>query len=380
MYQFGPIRQSFGVRVTGIVAATTALVFGLAACSSSGPAKSSTSSAAASSTVSAVPSVDTSGVTLKVATYPVAIGSDETLLKAAGLDNTPYKVSFQTYPDGGTQTGAVNQGSADLSRGSAVADALLAGGDTKPNFLTVATLHFPTTTQWTVANKSIASLADLKGKKVAYTPNSTAQYFLLKQLASVNLTFKDIDPVPLAPANGLAALIGGSVVAFAGFGGTVQTAVAKGFPILSDGGPILKGKSGALAGGYNAYTPDLQDPAKSAAIADYVSRINAAMAWTRANAAAWNQTVATATNQPLATVTANFKLGENDSNSAVVPVEQTAIDDQQAIADTFQGAGVLTKKVDVASTFSHALDAQITAATAKYKVQFAAAFAVTTVS
>ncbi|MCW2523112.1 MAG: ssuA [Frankiales bacterium] len=376
MYQFGVIRGGLAVRAASAAVAAT-LVLGLAACSSS---SSDTSAGAATSASGSNGAVDTSHVTLKVATYPAAVGSDETLLKAAGLLDTPYKVSFQTYPDGGTQTGAVNQGSADLARGSSVAGALLAGGGTKENFLSIATLKIPTTLQWTVANKSITSLAQLKGKKVAYTANTTAEYFLLKQLASVGLTLKDITPVPLAPANGLAALIGGSVVAFAGFGGTVQTAVAKGFPILADGGPILKGSLGGLAGAYNAYAPDLTDPAKAAAIADYVSRIDAAMAWTRANPAAWDQTVATATNQPLAVVTANFKLGENDTNSQVLPIQQTAIADQQTIADTFLAAGVLTKKVDVASTFSDALSAQIAADTAKYQAQYAANFAVTKVS
>src|SRR6478672_7522600 len=94
--------------------------------------------------------IDLSGVTLRVATYPVAIGSDETLLKAAGLLDTPYKVEFQTYPDGGTQTSAVLQGTADISRGSGVANALLAGGSTTPpKFRSVATLKISTATQWT---------------------------------------------------------------------------------------------------------------------------------------------------------------------------------------------------------------------------------------
>ena len=58
--------------------------------------------------------------------------------------------------------------------------------------------------------------------------------------------------MPLSPANGLAALLGGSVDALSNFGGTVQTAVAKGFPMLADGGPILKGTLGALVASYNA--------------------------------------------------------------------------------------------------------------------------------
>lgn len=344
------------------------------------PAPSIAASVAVSSS-SAPADVDTSGVTLKVATYPVAIGSDETILKAAGLLDTPYQVTFQTFPDTGTQTSAVLQGTADISRGSGVANALLVGGSaTNPNFLSVATLKISTATQWTVAKPEITSLEQLKGKKVAYTPNSTAQYFLLKQLDSVGLTFKDIEPVPLAPANGLSALLGGSVDALSNFGATVQTAVAKGYPVLADAGPILKGTLGALVASYNANTDSLKDPAKAAAIADYVARINAANAWTRAHADEWTQIVATATNQPIETVRANFKLAENTVNSSVGPVEPDAIADEQAIADVFRAAGVLTRDVDIASTYTDQLNAQIEAAIARYKAERAADFAVTTVN
>ena len=376
-------RRALPVRLTAGVAL---LLLSLTACGSSdddasAPRKSSPA-ATGTSAVDAGTStdIDLSGVELKVATYPVAVGSDETLLKAAGLDDTPYKLSFQSYPDGGTQTSAVIAGTADLSRGSGVANALLAGGDTKPNFMSIATLKISTARQWTVADKSITSFDQLRGKKVAYTPNSTSQYFLLKQLDSVGMTFADIQPVPVSPANGLTALLGGSVVAFAGFGSTVDIAVSKGFPVLGDAGTILKGTLGALVASYNAYKPDLEDEAKSAAIADYIARIDTANAWCRAHADEWNKIVAAATNQPVETVAATFKLSENTVNSSVGPVEPAAIADQQAIADTFLAAGVLKNKVDVASTYTDQLNAAIAADIEKYKTQHPDYFAVTKIS
>jgi sulfonate transport system substrate-binding protein len=164
------------------------------------------------------------------------------------------------------------------------------------------------------------------------------------------------------------------------FGPTVQTAVAKGFPMLADGGPILKGTLGALVASFNVNVDSLKDPAKAAAIADYLARINAANAWTRAHADQWSQTVAAATNQPLETVKANFKLAENTVNSAVGPVDPAAIADVQAIADAFLAAGVLTKKADIAATYTDQLNAQIAAAIARYKAQRPDDFAVTTVN
>ena len=369
------------VLAAGLIAAVLA---GCGTATSSGNPGASTGPTAAPSGQANAPgasTIDLSGVTLRVATYPVAIGSDETLLKAAGLLDTPYKVEFQTYPDGGTQTSAVLQGTADISRGSGVANALLAGGSTTPpKFRSVATLKISTATQWTVAKPEITSLAQLKGKKVAYTPNSTAQYFLLRQLDGVGLTFNDIQPVPLAPANGLSALLGGSVDALSNFGATVQTAVAKGFPVLADGGPILKGTLGALVASFNANTDVLKDPAKAAAIADYLARVDTANAWTRAHADQWTQVVAAATNQSVDTVKANFKLAENTVNSSVGPVDPAAVADEQAIADAFLAAGVLKQKVDIAATYTDQLNAQIAAAIERYKAQRPDDFSVTTVN
>ena len=158
-----------------------AVVLGACSATASSPAATTGASAGATGAASSAAgstaatgsdlAIDLSGVTLNVATYPVAIGSDETLLKAAGLLDTPYKVSSRPIPDTGTQTSAVLQGTADISRGSGVANALLIGGaSTTPNFLSVATLKISTATQWTVAKPDITSVAQLKGKKVAYTP------------------------------------------------------------------------------------------------------------------------------------------------------------------------------------------------------------------
>ena len=52
---------------------------------------------------------------------------------------------------------------------------------------------------------------------------------------------------------------------------------------------------------------------------------------------------------------------------------------EQAIADAFQAAGVLTRKVDIASTYTDQLTAQIATAIASYKAQRAGDFAVTKV-
>ena len=64
------------------------------------------------------------------------------------------------------------------------------------------------------AGKSIKTLADLKGKKVAVTKAAGAHYLLIAALAKANLKFSDIQPAYLTPADGRAAFENGKVDAW----------------------------------------------------------------------------------------------------------------------------------------------------------------------
>ncbi len=317
--------------------------------------------------------LDLSKVTLNEATYPSPNG-DDLLLQSAGLANTPYKVKYQSYPSSALQTAAVNTHTADLARGSGVANVFIAATGLV-RFLSVATLKISTNQQDTLTLKSsgISSVAQLKGKKVAYVPNTTSEYFLLKQLQAAGLKWNDITPVPLDPTTGLAALLGGSVSALATFG-NVALAEQQGATVLADGGPYLKGRLGALVGTYNAYAADLKDSNKVAAIADYIARVNTAQAWARSHSTQWAQILAKATNLPLATELATFQAGEKLYPSSVSPNVPESISNEQDYANTFLQAGVLTNTVDMASTFSNKLSTLIAKDEAAYKKKYAPYF------
>lgn len=53
---------------------------------------------------------------------------------------------------------------------------------------------------------SVATLADLKGKRVAFAKGSSAHNFTVAALEKAGLSYRDITPVLLAPADGAAAL------------------------------------------------------------------------------------------------------------------------------------------------------------------------------
>src|SRR6195952_4387159 len=87
------------------------------------------------------------------------------------------------------------------------------------------------------ADSPIKTVADLKGKKVAVTKGAGSHFLLLAALAKSGLSFKDISPAYLTPADGRAAFIGGNVDAWGAWdpflSSTQRQSNAR---VLSDGG------------------------------------------------------------------------------------------------------------------------------------------------
>jgi len=64
------------------------------------------------------------------------------------------------------------------------------------------------------ANSAIQTLADLRGKKIAFTKGSSANYLLAKALKSAGIKWTDIEPANLTPADARAAFQQGNVDAW----------------------------------------------------------------------------------------------------------------------------------------------------------------------
>lgn len=79
-----------------------------------------------------------------------------------------------------------------------------------------------------VAASSIGSIAELKGKKVAYTRGATPQMYLIKVLAEAGLSFDDIEAVNSTIPDGLSSLSTGAVDAVVCTGGLENSLVESG--------------------------------------------------------------------------------------------------------------------------------------------------------
>ncbi len=132
----------------------------------------------------------------------------ETRLKALGVNSVKW-VEFQFGPP---MLEAMGAGAVDL--GSV--------GDTPPVFaqaggsdlVYVAATPSAQHAVLVPADSPIKTLADLKGKRVAFGKGSSAQNVAIKALALGGLTLKDVEPTYLSPADATAAFNGGKVDAW----------------------------------------------------------------------------------------------------------------------------------------------------------------------
>lgn len=132
----------------------------------------------------------------------------ETRLKALGVNSVKW-VEFQFGPP---MLEAMGAGAVDL--GSV--------GDTPPVFaqaggsdlVYVAATPSAQHAVLVPADSPIKTLADLKGKRLAFGKGSSAQNVAIKALALGGLTLKDVEPTYLSPADATAAFNGGKVDAW----------------------------------------------------------------------------------------------------------------------------------------------------------------------
>ena len=201
---------------------------------------------------------------------------------------------------------------------------------------------------------AVASLADFRGKRISYGEGTGRQPFLLAALKQAGLTRKDVTLVPLRAADFPDAIRSGQVdIAVLNephFSRYLADYADRGGSALPDGqyAGLPRGLSYLYAGG-----EALKDPAKAAAIRDFVVHWIAANRWAKANSEAW--------------VDAYYVKKENlkaaDGRAIVAaegniafPLLETLIAPQQGLADLIYEAGDIPQRLDAKAEFDLRFD------------------------
>ena len=311
-----------------------------AACSSSSSGGDAASGSASSGASGSVSSTSLKDITLHVGDQ--AGSGSQSLLTAAGLINKlPFKVDWSDFTSGPPMLQAMGAGSVDIG----------AVGDAPPVFeaagggkiaVVAATVSDPQAAALLLPKGSpVASVAQLRGKTIAVSEGSSADYHLLAVLKQAGLTVKDVTIDNLQPPQALAAFASGHVAAWDVWSPYIEEAEAQhGARVLVNGSPIGKTFSFEVAS-----RAALANPAKAAAIRDYLQLIAQAHAWTNTHPSAWAATWAQATGLPLATMTAAAK----DDQAVPVPISAAVVGSEQSIANAFTAAGLIPGHVDFAN-------------------------------
>jgi sulfonate transport system substrate-binding protein len=201
----------------------------------------------------------------------------------------------------------------------------------------------------TAKDSKIATVAELKGKRVAVTRGTDPHIFLVRALLDAGLSEKDITPVLLQHADGKTALIRGDVDAWAGLDPMMAQAE------VEDGAKLFFRKPDANTWGIlNVREPFLKD------YPEVVRRVLAAYEEARkysvANYDDLKKTFIAITKLPDAVVDKQLKERTELTHSRIgAPQRESML----AAGLALQQAGVIDAKVDVKATLDGLIDDQV---------------------
>jgi sulfonate transport system substrate-binding protein len=256
----------------------------------------------------------------------------EKRLKSLGINNVKW-VEFQFGPP---MLEALGAGAIDLgSVGDTPPIFAQAGGS---NLVYVAASPSAQHAVLVPKNSPIKTLADLKGKKLAFGKGSSAQNVAIKALALAGLTLKDVESTYLSPADATAAFNGGSIDAWVVW--DPYYAIAEqhyGARVIAD----TSDKRLASSAYYVAHKDfATKYPDALVAVLDEVAKATVAAGKNREELAA---VAAEATGIDAKTWTAAFARAE----FTLGPVTPAHTAQQQKLADAFLSLGIIPKPIVV---------------------------------
>jgi sulfonate transport system substrate-binding protein len=313
------------------------LLAGAAACSSSGSGSAAGSSTPAASGTASVSTVNVSDVTLNIGDQ--AGSGAEALLTAAGLiSKLPFKAHWSDFTSGPPMLQAMGAGSVDVGSVGDAPPVFAAAGGSQIAVVSALQANPLGSAILVPQNSPIHTVAQLRGKSIAVSQGSSANYHLLAILTKAGLTIKDVAPDYLQPAEAEAAFSAGHVAAWDVWSPFIEQAEAQYHArILANGAGLGQTYSFVVAS-----RAALNDPAKEAAIHDYLQLIDQAYTWAASHESGWAASWATATGLPSSVM----QLAVKDSLAKPVPITAAVISSEQQIANAFTSAGLIPSKIN----------------------------------
>jgi sulfonate transport system substrate-binding protein len=264
------------------------------------------------------------------------------LLKSKGLLDEKlkplgYRVQWSEFPSGPPLLEAINTGAIDFGN-TGEAPPIFAQAAGAPLRYVAFEPPSPRGEAILVPKDSkLASVADLKGKKVALNKGSNVHYLLVRALEKAGVKYSEITPVFLSPSDARAAFERGSVDAWVIWDPFQAAAeAATGARTLADGTGIVSNHQFYLA--TKSFT-EKHRKALDVALAA-LSEIDA---WAQSDIKAVAEQLSPSVGLPVPVL----QLALERQSYGIRPINQTVIDEQQRIADTFHALGLIPKPIKI---------------------------------
>lgn len=189
------------------------------------------------------------------------------------LEGAPYTVDWKHFQAAAPLAEALNTGALDLGFLGDSGFLFLAAKQAPVKLIGVSRQNPDTIALLVPKDSPVKTIADLKGKKVAYWPGAWSQQLTLRALEQADLPDNYVDFIKLMPIDAAAALPQGSIDAFPVWEPYISQQI-----LFSGARPILTAKN--LMPGLSAIaasTPSIDS--KREAIADFLGRLKKARAW-----------------------------------------------------------------------------------------------------
>lgn len=272
-------------------------------------------------------------------------GNMRAQLEAAdALRDVPYDIKWAEFPAAAPLAEALNAGAIDAGIiGDAPLLFVLASG--APVKAVAVDKSDPYGTALLVRpDAPLHSAAELKGKRIATGRGSIGHHLALKALDKVGLSEKDVEFRFLGPVDAKIALANGSVDAWSTWEPYTALAETSGQGrVLVDGRGLSSGNS-FLA----ATDKSLDDPARRAALEDYLKRLAGAQVWAYQHLDSYSSTLAKIIGFPKDAARLQFERRKLNWQG----IDAKTIAEQQETADFYHAHGLMNQRLDVTPTFA----------------------------
>ncbi|MCU1676837.1 MAG: hypothetical protein JWM93_1595 [Frankiales bacterium] len=335
-----PVRRT--PRLIAAAVGVTGLIVTMSACSSSKTTNvANTSAAAAGSSV----------VTLRVGTSNT-FGWSSTFAANNQIDIPGFHFEIKPFVGGSSQEiQALNAGEIDIAELGEVGPVVAQAADV-PFKIIAATVPWPKGQGIIVkGDSSIKSIADLKGKKVAYAPGTNSHWTVYQALKSVGLSLKDIESVQLpAGTNSQQVIDAGQIDAASAIDVQLSQFLNSGSRLLTDGTTIQANNPLYYIASNDAIS------GKKAAVAAFVKTLAQHIEWAKTHPEDRAKAVA----DLLKINVADALKAEKNRPTALHPIGPDLIANNQKISDAFLEAGVIKKAQKVDSAFTDEFNSSAT--------------------